>query len=151
MLTRAYCPKLLKRFPAYKGTTVCEEWLIFTNFKRWMEGKEWDGKDLDKDILDDSKIYSPQTCNFVSRMINTFITPSGKVSNTMIGTYLHKSGKFQSNVGNPFSGKMEYLGLFERELDAHLAWKVRKHELSFKIAETQSNSLITKALTTRYL
>jgi hypothetical protein len=151
MLTRAYSPNHKKRFPTYKGTSVCTEWLKFSNFKKWMESKDWEDNELDKDILGVSKVYSPETCVFVSQMINSFIITSGKNSKTMIGTTLHKNGRFKARIKNPFIGKEEHLGYFKNELDAHTAWKRRKHELSFKVAETQSNPLITKALTTRYI
>ena len=37
MLQRCYSEKSQLKHPTYKGCTVCDEWLIFSNFKTWME------------------------------------------------------------------------------------------------------------------
>ena len=74
MLERCYSERFKIKFPTYKDCTVCEEWLTFSNFKSWMEEQDWQGKELDKDLLVvGNKIYSPQTCCFLTKMINTFI------------------------------------------------------------------------------
>ena len=73
MLQRCYSESHLVRQPTYKGCSVCEEWLTFSNFKSWMEQQDWEGKQLDKDLLVyKNKIYSPETCVFVSSVINSF-------------------------------------------------------------------------------
>lgn len=51
MIHRCYDSKIQARQPAYIGCSVCEEWLTFSNFKLWMEAQDWQGKELDKDIL----------------------------------------------------------------------------------------------------
>lgn len=51
------------------GCSVCEEWLTFSNFKRWMEQQDYEGKALDKDLLvSQNKTYSSETCVFVPRI-----------------------------------------------------------------------------------
>ena len=65
----------LERRPAYKDVVVRQEWLTFSNFKRWMEKQDWEGKQLDKDIIVlGNKVYSPETCAFVLGVTNGFIT-----------------------------------------------------------------------------
>lgn len=96
MLTRCYSSQYLDRFPSYKGCTVCEEWHNFQNFAKWYnENHPKDGKnyEIDKDLSnfgDSGKIYSPETCLFVTPQVNTeeahaksytLIDPSGKVIN----------------------------------------------------------------------
>lgn len=54
---------------AYAGVSVCEEWLTFSNFRSWMEKQDWEGKELDKDILGAS-VYGPETCIFVHKTVN---------------------------------------------------------------------------------
>jgi hypothetical protein len=55
-----------------RDVTVCEEWKSFWTFKEWMETKDWEEKDLDKDIrIPGNKEYSPDACMFVKRHINT--------------------------------------------------------------------------------
>lgn len=61
----------------YKDVIVCEEWLIFSNFREWMKQQDWEGKQIDKDILFPcNKIYSPETCCFVTNDVNMFIVES---------------------------------------------------------------------------
>lgn len=60
MLVRCYSPKRLEYRQSYAGCYVCDEWLTFSNFKSWMEKQDWEGKHLDKDLLQTgSKVYSP--------------------------------------------------------------------------------------------
>lgn len=63
MLVRAYSKSYHKRRPTYIGCSVSEEWKTFSNFKSWMEGQVWEGKQLDKDLLvEGNKVYSEETC-----------------------------------------------------------------------------------------
>lgn len=57
MISRVYSGH--KNCSAYHDVVVCEEWLLFSNFKSWMETQDWEGKELDKDIFGDGKLYSP--------------------------------------------------------------------------------------------
>jgi len=60
MLTRCYSKNYQLRHPTYKGCSVSDEWLLFSAFKSWMKKQDWDGKQLDKDLLiSGNKIYSP--------------------------------------------------------------------------------------------
>ena len=55
-------PNYQKKYPTYEGVDVCEEWLTMSNFITWVESKDWEGKELDKDIIcPGNKIYSPET------------------------------------------------------------------------------------------
>ena len=74
MLSRCYSAKYQEKQPTYIGCSVSEEWLTFSNFKAWMEKQKWEGMHLDKDLLiEGNKIYSADTCVFVSPLVNTFI------------------------------------------------------------------------------
>ena len=155
MLKRCYSEKFQSTYPTYKGCSVCDEWLKFSNFKAWMEQQDWKGKQLDKDLLKEgNKIYSPDYCIFVERKINMFVTDSGAARGEyMIGVHWHKRDeKFQSRCNNPFTGKQEHLGHFTNELEAHLAWKKRKHEIACQLAESElvSDPRLAEALKVRY-
>lgn len=93
MLKRCYSVKRLTTFPSYVGCSVSEEWLIFSNFKAWMETQDWLGKHLDKDILYiGNKVYSEQTCVFVEDRVNYLLTDSAASrGNYMIGVNWHKA------------------------------------------------------------
>jgi len=51
MLTRCYYQKRLDIRPSYEECIVCEEWLTFSNFKKWTEQQDWEDKQLDKDFF----------------------------------------------------------------------------------------------------
>ena len=140
MLNRCYSEKEHQRHPTYVGCKVCDEWLVFSNFKRWMEQQDWQGKHLDKDLLvEGNKVYSPDTCIFVDQMVNKFINDrSNARGEYMIGvTWYKRYNKFMAQCRNPLTGKRDYLGYFTNELQAHLAWKARKHELSVMLANSE--------------
>lgn len=90
MIQRCYDKTYHDKSPTYRDCTVCEEWHNFQNFAKWFyENYPNDGKDyqLDKDIkVDGNKLYSPDTCMFVSALENSvkanarhfkFIDPNG--------------------------------------------------------------------------
>ena len=115
MLERSYSEKFKEKHPTYKDVTCCEEWLTFSNFKSWMEQQDWEGKDLDKDLLVyQNKIYSPETCCFLSHKINTFLTTSAKIRGDQpIGVYWHKRDKCYISKIRTGNRKFEVLGYFK--------------------------------------
>ena len=149
MLERCYSEKFLERKPSYIGTSVCSEWLYASEFKKWMEQQDWDGKSLDKDIIAPrSKLYSPETCAFVLPATNSFVIASdASRGDYPIGVSLFKrTGKYRAQCGNPFSGKTEYLGCFSTPEEAHEAWRKRKHELAQLVAATEADPRVVEAL-----
>ena len=154
MLCRCYSEKYQDRNPTYKGCYVWTEWLYFMNFRKWMMKQDWQGKQLDKDLLVvGNKVYSPEACVFVDIMTNSFTIDCGrKRGEYPIGVSFHKrKGKFQTHCSNPFSKKLEYLGYFTCEHQAHLAWKARKHILACQLADLQTDPRVAAALRARYL
>lgn len=151
MIDRCYSPVLLNKYPTYIDCYVCDEWLSFMNFKRWMEDQNWVGMHLDKDLLSgDLKIYSPETCCFIDSTLNNFITNKRANTDTMIGVSF-ADGAFTSFCGDPFSGVQSYLGRYKTEIEAHNAWKKRKHELALKLADLQSDDRVANKLRTMYI
>lgn len=51
MLQRCYSEKRLIKDPSYVGCSVHPDWHRFMNFRSWMEKQDWEGMELDKDIL----------------------------------------------------------------------------------------------------
>ena len=154
MLSRCYRDEYQERNPTYKGCHVYPEWIYFMNFRRWMQKQDWEGKELDKDLLiRGNKIYSPTTCVFVDAIINSFTLDCGRSRGEYpIGTYFNKEQrKFRSRCRNPFTKKLEHLGYFTCPNQAHLAWKKRKHELACQLADLQTDPRVAEALRTRYL
>lgn len=153
MLQRSYSAKEKLKNPSYMHAIVCDEWLYFSNFKAWMEAQDWEGKQLDKDLLvRGNKMYSPETCCFISSVINSFITECNKSRGQWpIGVYWFKrQGKFKACCRNPITGIREYLGYFDDPNIAHQAWLVRKLELAKLLAAEQGDLMVAKALIERY-
>lgn len=153
MMKRCYSHAVHVKQPTYINCEVIEEWRVFSKFKSWMETQDWEDKQLDKDLLfPDNKIYSPDTCVFVSHMVNSFMLDSGAIRGEfMIGVCWnthHK--KYMSLCSDPFIKKNKHLGYYHNELDAHLAWKKHKHSIAIKLAKLETDPRIIEALTTRY-
>lgn len=153
LIKRCYSEKEQIRKPAYIGCTVCDEWKYFSNFKAWMENQDWEGKELDKDVLVPfNRVYSPETCIFVSSVVNTFMldcrSARGKCA---VGVSWDKENKkFKAQCSNPFTNKNENLGRFSSNLEAHQAWLTRKLELAKLLAAEQDDPRVAKALVERY-
>jgi hypothetical protein len=154
MLKRCYSQKTLEAHPTYKGCTVVQEWHSFMAFRAWMISQPWVGMQLDKDLLyPGNKVYSPETCIFVSSAVNKFTTDSASARGEFpIGVCWNKKDrKFQAHCGNPFTGKQEYLGRFDCPLDAHESWRKKKHDLAVSLAAKQDDDRLAKALSFRYI
>ena len=153
MLKRCYYAKAQERKPSYKGCSVSEEWHTFSNFKAWMEKQDFDGKHLDKDLLfEGNKVYSDEACVFISPMVKTFTVDSGAARGEwLIGVdWNKKAKKFRAHCSNPFTKKIDHLGSFTCEQEAHNAWLKRKLELAHELAAIQTDPRVSKALIDRY-
>lgn len=153
MLKRCYDKKLQHRQQAYIGCSVSPEWHSFMAFKAWMETQDWEGNQLDKDLLfTGNKIYSPGTCVFVSGQLNSFVTDNSAARGEWpIGaSYCKRASKFHAQCRNPFTRKNENLGYFDSPQEAHEAWRKRKHEHACQFADQQANPLLAKALKARH-
>lgn len=153
MLKRCYYKKFQVSCPSYLGCSVVSEWLLFSNFKAWMENQNWEGNALDKDLLfPGNKIYGPDTCIFVSKKVNSFIVEKRiNQGEFPVGASWHKaSGKFVAQGTSLLSGKRESLGLFSTAEDAHKAWLAHKLEKAYILAAEQLDERVAKALIDRY-
>ena len=105
MINRCYSAISHARNPTYKGCIVSDEWLVFSVFKAWMEKQDWQGNDLDKDILFyGNKLYSSSTCLFVDPKINRLI----ETNNAKRGKY--PIGVCFSERDNRFIAQCSVLG-----------------------------------------
>ena len=147
MLARCYSMKYQGNNPAYRGCSVSEEWLVFTTFKTWMMTQKWDGLFLDKDLLvKDSKVYSKDTCIFVTRLVNNLMTDrTAARGNYPVGvTWSKAHGKYRARCN--IDGKRASLGLFYSEKEASSAYRTFKSGLVKVIAEQQEDSRLREAL-----
>ena len=83
MIARCYNPNN-KQYPSYggKGVTVCKEWLDSPeSFVNWCLANNWKpGMQIDKDIIGDSKEYSPTKCKIVTQLENNHFAHSRETS-----------------------------------------------------------------------
>lgn len=127
MLIRCYGKNITRPLPTYEDCRVCDEWLIFSNFKKWFDENYIKGFDLDKDILyPNNKIYSPQTCCFIPQEINTLVLNRGRDRGTCPIGVSKQGNKFQAKIN--INGKNKYIGLFDTKEEAFDAYKYEKEK-----------------------
>lgn len=154
MLERCYSEDYQLRKPTYVGCYTCPEWHLLSNFRAWMITQDWEGKELDKDILfRGNKEYSPDTCVFVERELNLFLGErTAKRGKYPIGVSVHnsKTHPFLAQGNSVITGKSERIGTFDTPEEAHEAWLAFKLEQAYFLASKQTDSRIAKALIDRY-
>jgi len=129
MIKRCYDPKYHAVQPTYKDCSVCDEWLSFSNFKKWMEAQDWLGMDLDKDIKNKgNKLYSSDNCLFIPPSLNTLLNDHASTRGEYpLGVYLDKrSGKYTAAVR--LQGRTKHLGRFVTPDEAHHAYILEKNK-----------------------
>jgi len=140
VVKRCYSEAVQKRQPAYRGCSMSDEWLLFSNFRMWVVKQSWVGKDLDKDIIKSgNKLYSSETCIFVSHRINTLLisaqTSKGKLSTGVSYEYSRYRARCHSDGGGVD------LGRFDTEKEASDAYLSFKSKCVLKVASEQSEPL----------
>jgi hypothetical protein len=137
MLRRVYSPKSGAEFEAYKGCSVDDEWLLFSNFRKWFESQIYEkGYHLDKDLIcKNNKVYSASTCVFIPQEINKFLTRrTNKRGECPIGvSYKTSNMKYDAKIS--INSKSKYLGLFDTPDEAFQAYKIAKENEAKRLAE----------------
>lgn len=127
MIERCYSDSRLIRYPSYINCTVCPEWLIYSNFKKWFEVNYIEGYHLDKDVLiQGSQIYSPETCTFLPPRINTLLTDRSRDRGEYPLGVSKESKRNKYKSGISIFGKNKHLGFYNTPEEAHAAWKEAK-------------------------
>lgn len=147
MLKRCYSKSSLKSNPSYLGCSVCDEWLVFSRFKKWMEKQDWQGKELDKDVIKPgNKIYSPDNCAFISQSLNMLLVNKIVRPNKLPkGVHLHsKTMKFRAIISH--GGVELNLGYFDTKAEASNTYIKKKVEIILDAAADQSDVRITNGL-----
>jgi hypothetical protein len=123
------------RNPAYVG--VYHTFRGFDDFAEWSVLQKGYGRDwqLDKDILRKGcKVYSKDTCVFVPKCINVFLTSrKSQRGATPIGVRLEASGMYSANCKDGH-GKGVYLGRFKDAEQAFFKYKMFKEGVAKQIA-----------------
>ena len=156
MLERCYGSNKTQRNRSYEDCDVCDEWLLFSNFKEWYDEtapekiKEYH---LDKDLFSAkyNKIYSPKTCCFLPKEINILLVRNKKRrGNLPIGVSIDKrTNSFRcclSINGKTFcryaKDKTEAFNVYKEIKEKHIKEIACKYFLKHKITEKVYKALI---------
>lgn len=159
MLKRCYDPYYINKHLTYIDAYVCNEWHNFQNFAKWYEENYYECNNermnLDKDILiKGNKIYSPETCIFVTEKINKLFIKSDltrgkyplgvneKYSGNILKLYVNCSISDEKN-----KRKEKFLGYFplDKPFQAFTAYKNFKENYIKQVAD-EYKDLIPKEL-----
>lgn len=150
MINRCYSEKYQKKQPTYKGCSVVDEWLSFTAFREWMEKQDWNGKELDKDILNyGNKKYSQDSCIFVSKAINNLLSDNGASRGAYPQGVSFSESRNRYRATCVVDGAHKFLGRFKTCGEAEIAYLKFKSSLINSIAyrsEAKSNLRLQSAL-----
>jgi hypothetical protein len=128
----------------YENVVICDDWLIFDNFKTWYDLNypkhlELQGikLNLDKDLLSKGRlIYSPDTCVFIPHCVNSFLT-NKKRNNTsgITGVYYVKSkDRWRADITDPRvqnkGGGKVAIGVFKTKEEAAEAYAKYRAEIA---------------------
>ena len=135
MLRRCYSDAYKKRKSTYEGCEVSDKFKSYEYFYEWCHEQIGFGNDgngnpfqLDKDLLvKGNKVYSENTCVFIPQGINKVLTKRESMRGEhLIGVHWHNASRaFKAQVSKS-TGKQEYLGSFNTEIEAFNAYKTAK-------------------------
>lgn len=111
-----------------RGIDICDEWLDFANFYRDM--KDTYKSNLTIDRIDNNAGYNKKNCRWVCYNIQAYNRRKRKVNCTSKYTgvsWRKDRSKWIAKIW--VKGKLQYLGSFNTEYDAHLAYEYRRHQL----------------------
>lgn len=139
MIRRCYDKEIQKKYPTYRGCSVCDEWKCFQNFADWYY-KNWyeipgQRMHLDKDILKKgNRVYCPENCCFVPQEINElFGNKTDRSFDLPVGVDADKYGKYRARCSNGTSNS--HIAMFNTPEEAFLAYKEAKEKRIREVAE----------------
>jgi len=147
MLVRCYSENSIIIQPTYIHCIVCDEWLTFSNFKKWMKQQEWQDNELDKDLkIAGNVLYSPDTCMFVSPSINKLLnTHKNRRGRHPQGVSYHsRDHKFEAYIST--QGVRKYLGRFPTCKAANTAYISAKYRELIRLSALPENTQIRQCL-----
>ena len=141
VLDRCYSEKWKLKYPTYRFTTVCKEWLNFQNFAEWYyKNYPHHIKDikfeLDKDLKQlgiSNKIYSPQTCVIIPKRVNGFmvnVQSSNKSGHAGIFKLKHRKNRWVVSVSDRTTKNSKKLGMFNNIEDAIKCYNEYREKMS---------------------
>jgi hypothetical protein len=157
---RSMLERRLNRYddPTRRDVTVCEEWKSFWAFKEWAETKDWEEKELDKDILiPGNKDYRPDACLVVDHHINALglrtdpeKPKSGKKYPQGVQLIPRKTMPDGYRAMIRIDGEYEYIATFSTVEAASSAYCKKKAKHLRDLAEEQKQEPILKEALLRW-
>jgi len=149
MLQRCYEPKTQAKYPTYKNVVVDKNWHNFQTFAKWFEENYQEDWEIDKDLLSpiDNKIYSPNTCVFLPKALNGFLTNNHN-NNTSghIGVARDKrANKWVAQIRDG-EGNRAHLGYFTSKEEASNVYKLAREKYANKWQESMQGILPSKVI-----
>lgn len=136
------------RDEGYADCTITPSWQWIENFSEWFYTQiVEDDFEIDKDLLvKGNKLYSPDTCVFVPRSINTFLTDRHNHRGEWpVGvTYHPRINKWQATCN--FDGAPNYLGVFNCPIKAFYVYKETKESFAKVLAERWKGRVDPRAI-----
>ena len=147
MLKRAYSKSEKLLFPSYIGVTVCSEWHRFSAFRDWMITQNYEGLELDKDLLlPGNKVYCPEYCCFITQALNSALLKheSSRGLYPQGVTKPANRRKYQAHI--KMRGKPKYLGTFNTPEEAAAKYNAEKASYIESLIEEQTDERIANGL-----
>lgn len=106
------------------GVRVCDAWNDFKPFYDWAINNGWkDGLQLDKDVRGDGKLYSPETCCFITKKENL----NRKKSNVMYNGKRYSMKQLTDEYNMPYQSVILRLRL-GWTLEEAISTPIRKYK-----------------------
>ena len=143
MLKRCYSSKYKEKYPSYRDVTCCLDWLYFSKFLqdvKDMSGAFNEDYHLDKDILGDGMIYSPETCCFIPKKLNLSLTDRVLKSSEIGRGVRFKSGSYHARLDG------FHLGRFDNVDDAKQCYKDARNNRTMQIVREYFSFLDVRVL-----
>jgi hypothetical protein len=113
-----------------------------------MKTQDWVDKELDKDLLGDGKLYSPETVVFVTQRVNTFMSDCRAARGEWPIGVCKVGKRFQANIRD--TGDKSHIGYFDTPEEAHQAWRAAKIKIGERLIAEQTDPRVEEGLR-RYL
>ncbi|POU02331.1 hypothetical protein C3369_07645 [Escherichia sp. ESNIH1] len=128
MLERAYSSRFHLTYPSYKGCTVCDEWLKFSNYLKWWQVNHRKNYQADKDLLiPGNREYGPDTVRFVPSYVNNvLLDKAAKRGGYALGVVKNQKNNTFTVYCNQLGRKHYQASGFTSEAKAHKVWQEAK-------------------------
>jgi hypothetical protein len=155
MYQRCTSERSRKIRPHYYKTELHPDWYNFHTFADWAEHQRGYNEfcekgipyQLDKDLLGEGTLYSPDNCCFLPKEVNAFLRTNLSRANTsgVTGVVVLPNGKYRACIRDSRVGKNIHLGCFVDIDEAASAYKTKKQEICRYLAEKYKNTISQKA------